>query len=154
MRTIGLGYTGDEVATRSPLNQNVFSDFNFYFTPSPAFTEKGLSGDIPLVVDNKSIQQSVRTIVLTNAYEKPFNEGFGASIRRYLFEQIDAWERYKMIDAIETQLELYEPRINVNEVKIKENPSLNSMFVTVDYTIKAVERKETTEVRISAERIR
>ena len=59
-----------------------------------------------------------------------------------------------MIDAIETQLKNYEPRIDVNDVRIKENPSLNSMFVTVDYTIKAVERKETTEIRISAERIR
>ena len=101
----GSGYTGSAVATRDILTpDNLYSDLNFFFKPSPLYTSQGLSGDVLRVYDGDSIRQSLRTIVLTNPFERPFNSNFGAGLRRFLFEQMDPISNFQIRSAYKIKL--------------------------------------------------
>ncbi len=152
----GSGYTGSAVATRDILTpDNLYSDLNFFFKPSPLFTSQGLSGDVLRVYDGDSIRQSLRTIVLTNPFERPFNSNFGAGLRRFLFEQMDPISNFQIRSALQDQIELYEPRVTVNDIDINQDVSEGRMDIEISYQNKSITSStvETVEVKITAERI-
>ena len=152
----GSGYTGSAVATRVILTpDNLYSDLNFFFTPSPLYTSQGLSGDVLRVYDGDSIRQSLRTIVLTNPFERPFNSNFGAGLRRFLFEQMDPISNFQIRSALQDQIEFYEPRVTVNDIDINQDVSEGRMDIEISYQNKSITSStvETVEVKITAERI-
>ena len=152
----GAGYTGSAVATRDILTpDNLYSDLNFFFKPSPLYTSQGLSGDVLRVYDGDSIRQSLRTIVLTNPFERPFNSNFGAGLRRFLFEQMDPISNFQIRSALQDQIEFYEPRVTVNDIDINQDVSEGRMDIEISYQNKSITSStvETVEVKITAERI-
>ena len=154
----GRGYTGSEVATKAEVSDFIYSDLNFYFTPSPLFVEEGKSGDVVRVFDANSIKQSIRNILFTNKYERPFNSNFGCGtqLRQLLFNSRSGWNTFVLQDKIKKQLQKYEPRIRVNNISIKENKKTSSMFIGIDYETKNIEGqsiKDRSEIKISIERI-
>ena len=135
----GSGYTGSAVATRDILTpDNLYSDLNFFFKPSPLYTSQGLSGDVLRVYDGDYIRQSLRTIVLTNPFERPFNSNFGAGLRRFLFEQMDPISNFQIRSALQDQIEFYEPRVTVNDIDINQDVSEGRMDIEISYQNKSI----------------
>jgi len=62
-----------------------YVDFDLNFEKSPLYEE----GDILLVTDADAIEQSVKTLLLTNRYERPFNPSMSGGSREFLqFETV------------------------------------------------------------------
>ena len=59
--------------------KNEFTDLDIMFTAHP------ISGDITTKKDSDAVMRSVRNILLTNNYERPFKPNFGADLRSQLF---------------------------------------------------------------------
>ena len=157
MPSYGRGYTGADVATRRSQRPYVYSDIDIAFRPSPVFIEAGLSGDIVRAYDRNAIKQSVRQIVLTNHYERPWKPFFGCNLRSKLFEPLGGWLEYDITEVIQEQLRRYEPRVEVEEIIITQDPSYNELSVKIDYQIKPITAETTTEsleIQIQMERIR
>ena len=57
-----------------------YTDMDLNITPHPS------SGDLVLKQDKEAVKRSVRNIMLTNNYERPFKPNFGANLRGLLFE--------------------------------------------------------------------
>ena len=66
------------VTTRNKL----FSDIDLTFSKRP-------SGDIFKKVDAAAVKQAVKNLLLTNAFEKPFQPTFGGNLNALLFELVD-----------------------------------------------------------------
>ena len=62
----------------------IYSDFNISFEPNP------LSKDLEIVTDEYAVSQSVKDLILTSYYERPFQPSIGSDIRRLLFEPMDS----------------------------------------------------------------
>jgi len=157
MAVRGAGYTGSEVATKPAEPGYIYSDLNFYFSPSPFFVGQGISGDVTRVLDANSIRQSLRTIVLTSNYERPYNPFFGCNIRSFLFEPMDAWERYELNEILREQIRRYEPRVEITDVRITQDVKKQEVQVELDYIIKGIEgssNTDTTKIQINTERVR
>ena len=107
------------------------------------------------VYDGDSIRQSLRTIILTNPFERPFNSNFGAGLRRFLFEQMDPISNFQIRSALQDQIEFYEPRVTVNDIDINQDVSEGRMDIEISYQNKSITSStvETVEVKITAERI-
>ncbi len=75
-------YTSEEtVSDRTPR----YVDFDLNFKKSPLLE----NGDILLVTDSDAIEQSVKTLLLTNKYERPFKPSMSGGSREFLtFEPI------------------------------------------------------------------
>ena len=153
------GFTGSEVATKSSTEDKLYSDLNFFFKPPPFYVSQGLSGDVIRVFDSDSIRQSVRTIVLTNKFEKPFNTNFGVGVRNFLFDPFESnlpgVGMFQLEEEIKEQLDLFEPRIIVDEVSVLDTRDENTLNVRILYRLKSVTSSavETVDIKIVTERV-
>ena len=114
-------------------NKGVYKDFDLSFSNNP------LTNDVSIKNDIQAINQSLRSLVLTNYYERPFNPTIGCNIRKILFEPMDQLTMLDLRDAIKYTIENYERRVRLIEVRTQDLPEQNAYHVNVIYEIRATE---------------
>ena len=106
-----------------------FKDISLSFQPHP------VTGDLPVLKNERAINKSVRNIVQTIPGEKFFNPNFGSDVRDQLFELVDFGTADLIEQQILSSLENYEPRIERVQVEVDPQPDRNEFNVTVIYDI-------------------
>ncbi len=129
-----------------------FLDIDLAFMPKVGTVIDGVrKGDIYKKKDAAAVLQSVRNILLTNYYEKPFNMGYGGNIRSMLFETKENYSESVMRKRIMDVLKEEEPRAIVEDVtffdddgfRIRRGVQTVMEWVVNDITIKVDFRLET-----------
>tara|TARA_B000000557_G_C20524914_1_gene338022 strand:- start:17 stop:439 length:423 start_codon:yes stop_codon:yes gene_type:complete len=108
-------------------DKDSFADLDLNFTAHP------VTEDIVAKKDANAIRQSVKNILLTNHYERPFKPNFGANLRGMLFEANDPLMGHRIKESIVNALGILEPRIGRIAVDIVQRD--NSVDVRVAYVI-------------------
>ena len=106
-----------------------FKDISLSFNPHP------VTGDIPVLKNERAINKSVQNIVETIPGEKFFNPSFGSDVRGQLFELVDFGTSALIEEQILTSINNYEPRVNNVKVQVDPQPDVNNFEVTVSYDI-------------------
>ena len=107
----------------------IYSDIDFTFTKKPVV------GDVALSYDAQAVIRSIRNILLTRHYEKPFNPDFGSNIDAILFEMVSPLSATSLEREIRTSIENYEPRARLSEVVVNPQPDNNSYSVSLSFYI-------------------
>ena len=107
----------------------IYSDIDFTFTKKPVV------GDVALSYDAQAVIRSVRNILLTRHYEKPFNPDFGSNIDAILFEMVSPLSATALEREIRTSIENYEPRAKLSEIIVNPQPDNNSYSVSLSFYI-------------------
>ena len=123
-----------------------WADLNLKLTLHP------IRKDIIPLKDDEAIKNSVKNLILTNFFERPFQPLVGANLRGLLFEPADAITKYELSDGIKQVLLDYEPRIRVSRVGIEDQSDRNAYRITVYFQI--IEMDLNTEVEIVLQRLR
>lgn len=110
-------------------NTRTFSDFNFNFTKHPA------TMDVAMKYDEEAIKASVRNLVLTQNYERPFHSEIGSQIRGLLFEPATPMLNVMLKQAITDTINNFEPRVRLEEVQVVLSPNENLVNVSIYFTI-------------------
>ena len=76
-----------------------YTDIDLNLTPHPS------SKDLTLKYDKDAIKRSLRNIMLTNNYERPFRPNFGANLRGLLFELADDVTKFEIRKQITEAIE-------------------------------------------------
>ena len=126
--------------------QETYKDVDFTFKQNPN------TNDVSIKKNNESIKQSVLNILRTNHGERPFNFGFGANLRSYLFENMTNITAAQMSTSVNMALANYEPRIEVLNVNIQATSSENDVFITV--TGRVISSNEIIDIATTIERLR
>ncbi len=113
-----------------------YSDLNLKLTLHP------VRKDIMSLKDDAAIKNSVKNLLLTNFFERPFQPDLGANLRALLFEPADVITRVALRDTIKNVLNEREPRISDVTVLVAKN----AYRVTVGFNIKQIEKTETVEI--------
>lgn len=96
-----------------------------------------LTGDLMTVTSVSAINQSIRNILLSDTYERPFSsQHVAANIRKYIFEINDEITRDSVSREVMTALQNYEPRITVLGIKVDSFEHDYSMSISIAYKIK------------------
>jgi phage baseplate assembly protein W len=107
----------------------IYSDIDFTFTKKP------VTGDVALSFDNKAVIRSIRNLLSTRKYERPFDPDLGSNIDALLFENfsplVASLIEREVIDTINN----YEPRALVDSVRVSANPDSNQYDVTITFYI-------------------
>lgn len=119
-----------------------YSDLDVMFIAHP------ISGDVAIKKDSEAVKRSVRNILLTNNYERPFKPNFGANLRARLFELNDFGMKDLIVSDIQEALVALEPRIRNVRCRIIDSDD-NNVNITVFYTIINGNRSTQTDVKIS-----
>jgi|TARA_B100000902_G_C27290121_1_gene906630 phage baseplate assembly protein W len=90
------------------------------------------SGDLTLKFDINSIKRSIRNLLSTNLYERPFKPSLGVDLRGMLFE-LSTTDSDILENDIKAVINKFEPRASVTDVvTFLEGNSLDvSMFLII-----------------------
>jgi len=102
--------------------------------------------DIIPLKDDAAIKNAVKNLLISNFYERPFQDDLGANLRGLLYEPADVITEIELRDNIYDVLSKYEPRISVTSIGITDLSDVNSYNVTVYFNIKEYDSADTVEI--------
>ena len=110
------------------------------------------SGDIYKKKDAAAVKQSIKNLLLTDFYEKPFQPFFGANLRAMLFELADEDTEDEVEENIINAINKYEPRAEILTITVNILPDQNDMRVSVYFKI--ISTQETVTFTTNLSRLR
>jgi len=110
------------------------------------------SKDINPLTDVYAVKQSVKNLVLTNFFEKPFHPEIGGNVTSKLFEPADIFTAIDIKNEIKKVIRKYEPRIKDVNVQVSDNSETNEYVVDIAFSIIYLQLK--TEVSFNLQRLR
>lgn len=120
--------------------RGLYKDFDLSFNPHP------LTGDIGIKTDAAAVKQSLRTLVLTNFYERLFQPTIGSNVSGILFENADVLTIADLRQAIREVIGNYEPRVFVKDVVVEDKSSSNAYNIIIIYTLAGVYDDQQTTI--------
>ena len=111
-----------------------YSDLDLDFIAHPT------SKDVVKKRGFDAIKRSIRNLVLTNFYDKPFRSYIGSNVQKILFDNINPFTAIFLRDAIEEVITNFEPRVKLREddsngIDVNVSPDNNGYDVTISFTI-------------------
>ncbi len=106
-----------------------YSDIDFTFTRTPG------RNDIALSYDEMAVIRSLRNLLLTKNYERPFQPNLGSKINGLLFEPLDFLTAQSIRGEIEVVIKNHEPRVSLVSIIVQENVDNNSYGVSLEFFI-------------------
>ena len=131
-----------------PLSTNVknWSDLDLDFQAHP------ITKDIVRKKDIEAVKRSVKNLILTNRYERPFHPEIGSSIIDMLFEPVSPTTGVVLKQRILEVLENYEPRARVTEILVFGDIDANGYNITIVFT--PLNSLEPVTIELFLERLR
>ena len=123
-----------------------YRDLDLDFVPHP------VTKDISIKTNDEAVKRSVRNLVLTNVYEKPFHPEISSDVRGLLFELATPLTAIRMKNAITEVVENFEPRAQLLDVFVSNNIDNNAFDVTIVF--KVINQDNVEELSFSLERLR
>lgn len=126
--------------------QRDYSDLDLDFIAHP------ITRDVSRKTGPEAIVRSIRNLVLTNYYDRPFRPWLGSNVQKMLFENIDPLTASSLEKAIRQVITNFEPRASVLGVKVTVGPDANGFDVKIVFSIN--NRPEPYQITVFLERIR
>ena len=134
------------MATVTIESDRTFRDLDLNFTIHP------VRKDINVYKNEFAIINSIKNLVLTNHYERPFQPEIGSNIRRMLFEQVDSITAAAIAREITEVIGNFEPRAQVSRVDAVPSPDENLYKIRLEFFI--INSSEPITINFFLERIR
>lgn len=106
-----------------------YRDVDISFLPNPT------TGDVRMKKGADAVKRSVRNLVMTNFFERPFHPEIGSNVRGLLFENADRFTAIELQEAIKEVIRNFEPRAQVIQVLVGLYPDNNAVTVTISFNI-------------------
>ena len=111
--------------------------------------KKKTTGDVFKKTDAAAVKQSIKNILLTNRFEKPFSPYFGGDLGRFLFSLDTEFDEEDVRDRVISAVSNFEPRASIRKVNVEIAPDFNSVLVDVVFQIIATEEVDTLTVSLT-----
>jgi len=130
------------VISRSP----DYSDLDLDFIAHPT------TKDVVVKTGATAIKRSMRNLILTNFYEKPFRPGIGSSAVKLLFDNMTPLVANFLENVIYEVIRNYEPRVEVLRVVVVPDYDNNGYTARLDFIV--INRNQPLTTTIFLERVR
>ena len=100
---------------KSNKSVSTFKDINL------DFTRNTVTNDVVKIEDVEAIKRSVRNLVNTNFYERPFHPELGCGARQLLFEPFTPVTSIFIRRKVEEVITNYEPRARLDQVIVRKS---------------------------------
>jgi phage baseplate assembly protein W len=107
----------------------IYSDIDFTFTKKP------VTGDVALSYDTQAVIRSIRNLLLTRNYERPFNPDLGSGLDGLLFEMISPLTAAAIEREIQLMVDNYEPRATIDSVTATPVTDQNAYNISLSFYI-------------------
>ena len=135
-----------ESTNNSERSAQIYKDINLSFARHP------LTGDIAFLTDIEAVKRSVRNLINTSFYERPFHPEIGSDVRSILFEPVSPPVANVLQRNIEDVVRNFEPRAELISVDVVPNIDANAYAANIKFYV--VNSPTAVEVNIFLERLR
>jgi phage baseplate assembly protein W len=129
MAILQSGYTDASRTNASSRSTRLYRDVALSFETNAA------TKDVIVKKDVDAVKQSVKNLILTNHFERPFHPEIGSGITNLLFEPLDPITANSLSRVIGEVITNFEPRAQVVSVDARPNAEANSYEVTIDFRV-------------------
>ena len=102
------------------------------------FTRNAVTNDVNVVEDVIAVKRSLRNLIQTNFYERPFQPELGCGVRELLFENFTPMTKVFLERKIEEVIVNYEPRVNLQNVAVDDDQDKNRLVVDIYFYVVGV----------------
>lgn len=135
-----MAYSDAQRTNNSSRSVKTYSDLNLNFTRNPA------TGDVARLTDIEAVKRSVRNLILTNQFERPFHPEIGSSVRALLFENVTPLNAILLEDRIREVIINFEERAQITNVRVIDDADRNGYRVIINFQVlNSVENVSITE---------
>ena len=117
------------MATTIQRSTNSFSDLDFNFTRLSS------TGDVAKKNDVEAVKQSMRALISTINFERPFQPFLGCAVGQLLFENNTPMTRRMIGKTIEEVIQHHEPRAKISSVEVFDNSDNNEYNVRIYFYV-------------------
>jgi phage baseplate assembly protein W len=110
-------------------SERSFRDLDLNFGIHP------IKKDVTKHVNEYAVINSVKNLVSTNFYERPFRPEIGSGVRNLLFEMVDTVTAAQLERAISEVIANFEPRVSVSEIVAVPSPDENLYKIKLEFFI-------------------
>ena len=124
-----MAYSDAQRTNNSSRSVKTYSDLNLNFTRNPA------TGDVARLTDIEAVKRSVRNLILTNQFERPFHPEIGSSVRALLFENVTPVNAILLEDRIREVIINFEERAQITNVRVIDDADRNGYRVIINFQV-------------------
>ena len=122
-------FTDAQGTNSSDRNVQTYIDLDLFFN------KKTTSKDISKVTNIQAVKRSVRNLILTNHYEKPFHPEIGSGVRGMLFELMTPITAQILAKKVEDVIENFEPRARLISVRAVPDLDRNAYEISIQFYV-------------------
>lgn len=123
-----------------------YADLDLDFMANPT------TKDVMKKTGIEAIKRSVRNLVLTNFYDRPFRSYIGSNALKLLFDNANPITSNFLKNAIREVVENFEPRVRIQDLQVQFDEDNNGYDVSLYIVI--INRNEPAIINLFLERIR
>ena len=122
-------YDAAALTNESTRSSRIYKDLNL------DFEKNTVTKDIQKITDVEAVKRSVRNLINTNHYEKPFHPEIGSNLRAMLFENLTPQMNHLISKQIELLIKNYEPRVRLVQVNAQPSYDRNGYLATISFYV-------------------
>lgn len=127
-------------------NTRTYKDFDISFIKHP------ITKDIAMKYDDEDIKASIRNLLLTSNYERPFHSEIGSRLKALLFEPITPVLYSVIKREVLNVVESFEPRATILDAITTYLPDENAITINVIFRINGTSMISNTNVTLEKTR--
>ena len=124
---------------KSKRSNKIYKDLDLNFTRNP------VTNDVTRIEDIDAVKRSVKNLVQTYFYERPFHPELGCGIRELLFENYSPIIGIFLKRKITEVINRYEPRVSLVNVTLDDDPDRNRLKVSLYFYVQNISDPVTVE---------
>jgi phage baseplate assembly protein W len=124
----------------------IYSDIDFTFTKKP------VTADVALSYDTQAVIRSIRNLLSTKNYERPFNPDLGSNMDSILFENFSPLTALDLEKEITVMIKNYEPRAILQNVTVNPQEDKNAYNVALTFFIENATQPTTVTLLLERNR--
>ena len=122
-------YSVDNISNKSKRANRIYKDLDL------DFGRNTVTNDVNKLTDVEAVKRSVRNLINTSHYDRPFHPEIGSSVRGLLFEPITPLTSLNLQRKVEEVLTNFEPRIRLVQVLSRPDADLNRYSLRISFYV-------------------
>ena len=122
-------YSVENISNKSKRASRIYKDLDL------DFGRNSTTNDVIKLTDVEAVKRSVRNLINTSHYDRPFHPEIGSSVRGLLFEPITPLTSLNLQRKVEEVLTNFEPRIRLVQVLSRPDADLNRYSLRISFYV-------------------
>ena len=139
-------YSTENTSNNSSRATRIYKDLDL------DFGRNIVTNDVNKLTDVEAVKRSVRNLINTNHYERPFHPEIGSNLRAMLFENITPQMTHALSKQIDILIENFEPRARLVQINVQPFIERNGYRASISFFV--VNTPERVEIETFLERLR